>query len=214
MNQRHSVKLGLVGIVTAALAGTTMATAPGQAADEPARKAGNRSLATVLAADSGFDRNWQDFDIVEKAVLTVLDAKPDSAVKVLTQGRTPVTAFIPSDRAFRRLAHDLTGQAPRTERAAFRAIAQAADVDTLEAVLLYHVVPGKTLDSRRVVALDDKSVTTALGPKIEVRVYGSQVFLADRDRDDRNPRVFVLDINKGNKQIAHGINRVLRPIDL
>ena len=36
----------------------------------------------------------------------------------------------------------------------------------------------------------------------------------DRDPNARNPRVIAPDINKGNKQIAHGINRVLRPLDL
>ncbi|GAB2859376.1 fasciclin domain-containing protein [Nocardioides pacificus] len=214
MNQRHSIKLGLVGVVTAALAGSTLGVAPAQAADESARKAGNRSLATVLAADSGFDRKWTDFDIVEQAVLTVLDAKPDSAVKVLTQGGTRLTAFVPNDRAFRRLAHDLTGKRFHSEKSVFNAIASVADVDTLETVLLYHVAPGKTLNSRRVVALNNKEVTTALGSKLTVRVRGGKVFLNDADRNDPNPRVVALDINKGNKQIAHGINLVLRPIDL
>ncbi|WP_310526492.1 hypothetical protein [Nocardioides sp.] len=42
------------------------------------------------------------------------------------------------------------------------------------------------------------------------------MFLIDAAKNDRNPRVRVAakNINKGNKQIAHGINRVLRPIDL
>ena len=41
-----------------------------------------------------------------------------------------------------------------------------------------------------------------------------QIRLQDQDRNSRNPRVNVVDINKGNKQIAHGIDRVLRPLDL
>jgi hypothetical protein len=42
------------------------------------------------------------------------------------------------------------------------------------------------------------------------------VILVDKDKDARNPRVIIplRNINKGNKQIAHGIDRVLRPIDL
>jgi hypothetical protein len=42
------------------------------------------------------------------------------------------------------------------------------------------------------------------------------ITLKDRDKDDRDPKVVLkaLDLNKGNKQIAHGIDRVLRPIDL
>ena len=35
-----------------------------------------------------------------------------------------------------------------------------------------------------------------------------------RHRDDADPARVVVDINKRNKQIAHGIDRVLRPINL
>ena len=40
--------------------------------------------------------------------------------------------------------------------------------------------------------------------------------LGDADRDARNARVIkaARDVNTGNKQVAHGIDRVLRPIDL
>ena len=38
--------------------------------------------------------------------------------------------------------------------------------------------------------------------------------LVDQDPNSKDPKVIVLDINKGNRQIAHGINRVLRPLDL
>ncbi len=42
------------------------------------------------------------------------------------------------------------------------------------------------------------------------------IVLIDRDRNDYNPRVnpWQTDINEGNKQVAHGITRVLRPINL
>ena len=38
--------------------------------------------------------------------------------------------------------------------------------------------------------------------------------LLDADRNDANPRIVQRKINKGNRQIAHGINRVLRPVNL
>jgi uncharacterized surface protein with fasciclin (FAS1) repeats len=66
---------------------------------------------------------------------------------VLADGATPVTAFIPDDRAFRLLAHDLTGHWYRTERGTFNALATAAGIDAIESILLYHVVPGATIDS-------------------------------------------------------------------
>ena len=65
----------------------------------------------MLAKDgSGFDRNWNDFDIVDNAVTAVLTAKPGSAVGVLADGNVALTAFLPTDRAFRNLASDLTGK--------------------------------------------------------------------------------------------------------
>jgi uncharacterized surface protein with fasciclin (FAS1) repeats len=209
------IRTAAIGLTTL-LASAALAVPSSASADE-SRRAGNTSLATVLAADgTRLDRNWRDFDIVEKAVLTVLDAKPGSPVAVLTKGRQRVTAFVPTDRAFRRLVQDLTGSGPRTEKATFRAVASVADVDTLEAILLYHVVPGDTINSREAAQADGVRLTTAQGGTVRVAVRRAGIFLADKDYDDRNPRVLarLLDVNKGNKQIAHGINRVLRPVDL
>jgi len=221
MNQRHHVThrpgtVRRVGIVTATLAAavTAFTAAPAQAADRAHHAPGHRSLAQVLAADKGYDHNWQDFDILDQAVGAVLAAKPDSPVKVLADGGTRLTAFIPTDRAFRRLAHDLTGRRLHTERGTFRAIAHAADIDTIEAILLYHVVPGVTAGSRKVVRMNGAALTTASGGQVTVRIRGGSVRLADQDPNARNPRVVAVDINKGNKQIAHAIDRVLRPVDL
>ena len=57
-----------------------------------------------------------DFDILDKAVHTVLAAKPRSAVAVLADGSVRLTAFLPTDRAFRGLVTDLTGHRRGTER--------------------------------------------------------------------------------------------------
>ena len=74
----------------------------------------------------------------------VLKAKPDSAVAVLADGDTRLTAFVPTDRAFRRLVTSVTGDRPASEKAAFGAVASLG-VDTVESLLLYHVVPGATV---------------------------------------------------------------------
>ena len=77
--------------------GAALATAPAAGA-----ATGHRSLAAVLTSDGNkFDKNSGDFDITTQAVLTVLAAKPDSAVGVLAKGRQRVTAFVPTDRAFK-----------------------------------------------------------------------------------------------------------------
>ncbi|WP_395658218.1 fasciclin domain-containing protein [Nocardioides sp.] len=205
----------------AVLATTTLLAAGGligattSADAAPAPHRGNTSLADVLAADGhDYDDNWKDFDILDAAVTTVLTAKPDSPVAVLADGSVRLTAFAPTDRAFQRLAKALTGSTPATEEDTFNAIAGAAGVDTVETVLLYHVVPGKTLGSAKVLKADGAKLTTAQGGKVTVQVKKKQVTLVDKDPDLRNPRVIAVDINKGNPQIAHAIDRVLLPVDL
>jgi uncharacterized surface protein with fasciclin (FAS1) repeats len=179
---------------------------------------GTRSLATVLTTDNGtFDRNWNDYDIVTQAVLAVLAAKPDSAVGVLTKGDVPLTAFIPSDRAFRTLVKDLTGKAPSTEAKTFAAVAGLGGIDLVETVLLYHVVPGATIDSATALNADDAYLETGVRAiRVDVVKHkgGKQIRLKDADSNSRNARVNVADLNKGNVQIAHGVDRVMRPLDL
>ena len=201
--------LGLVG--TAALVGAPSASANGWADSAT----GTRSLAAVLAKDgSGFDRQWNDFDIVDNAVTAVLTAKPGSAVGVLADGTVALTAFLPTDRAFRRLASDLTGKRYTSESAVFADVASLG-IDTVEAVLLYHVVPGATVTYRQALRSDGATLTTATGGTVQVDVVCRHfVQLVDADPDDRNPWVVAPDLNKGNRQIAHGISQVLRPLDL
>ncbi|SNT49398.1 Uncaracterized surface protein containing fasciclin (FAS1) repeats [Asanoa hainanensis] len=206
--------LRTVAVAAAAIVTSALVAAPADAHG----KVGTRSLAAVLTADtSGFDRNGGDYDILTAAVLAVLEAKPASAVGVLTDGSTALTAFIPNDRAFQTLVADLQ-HAKRlpSERASFTAVA-GLGIDTVEAVLLYHVVPGATITRKAALKADGAVLTTAAGSTIKVDVYGwwwKRVRLVDTNRTDRDPRVVRFDVNKGNRQIAHGIDRVLRPIDL
>lgn len=178
---------------------------------------GTRSLAAVLTADkNGFDRNSRDFDITTAAVLAVLKAKPDSPVKVLTDGNVALTAFIPTDNAFRKLAKALTGQRIRSEKAIFDTLAAKLGVDTIEKVLLYHVVPGATITKAQALKADETRLDTAAGLPIRVNVrhHPTRVRIQDLDKNYRNAQIVKFNINKGNKQIAHGISEVLRPPDL
>ena len=213
---RIAHRLATVAAVGAVAVGT-VAVAPAAQADD----LGNTSLASVLGVDgvvgNGFDSSWDDFDIVREAADAVIAAKGSSTpVALLGDGDTALTAFIPTDRAFRRLVHDLTGTWP-SEAKTFSVVA-GLGIDTVEAVLLYHVVPG-TIDSAAALAADGATVATVQGGGITVDVRSTgplRVRLVDQDPDALNPALIAadLDINKGNKQIAHGINRVLRPIDL
>lgn len=208
----------LVSALTAGLVagGVTLAAAPAaSAADAPA---GTASLASVLLADGNrFDRTWYDFDIVTEAVLLVLQNKPSSPVGLLTDGTVPLTAFIPNDRAFQVLVADVAGRWFWSEEAVFTA-AGTLGVDEIEKILLYHVVPGATIDSAAALQADEVPLTTAQGGTFTVDVLSKRyaiVQLRDADRNDVNPFLVrgKLDLNAGNQQIAHGITFVLRPQD-
>jgi len=206
----------IIGAVTAGgllTATALIAATPAQAA--PARALGTTSLAEVLGADGQkFDSKGGDFDIVEAAVYAVAGAKPKSPVLILADGTKRATAFAPTDRAFRRLVEDLTGKSYASEAKVFSTLAGLVDIDTLETVLLYHVVPGATITSAQAAKSNGAKLTTAAGVKLTVKVKNGHVMLVDKDPDAKNATVVTADINKGNKQIAHGIDAVLRPIDL
>ena len=200
----------------ALVAGTGVAAAPAAGADT----LGNKSLGSILTSDGDtFDNNPWDYDILTQAAVAVLTAKPNSAVGVLFDGSVPLTAFLPTDRAFDKLVIDLTGSSAGGEQADFKVVASLG-IDTVEAVLLYHVVPGVTIDSSMALQADGAKLATAAdGATFTVDVVhksdgGVGVRLIDNEPDLRNPWLVLdrLDINKGNKQIAHAINRVLLPV--
>ena len=198
--------------------GAVTATAPTASAKAAP---GEDSLAGVLTSDGNkFDKNAKDFDIVTEAALAVVAAKPDSPVALLADGSKRLTVFAPTDQAFRLLAKDLTGQTIKSEKKIFNSLVKLAGVDTIETVLLYHVVPGKTLTSNKVLKADGAKLKTAAdGATVKVDIKKRpklSITLKDKDRNDRDPKVILsaIDVNKGNKQVAHGIDRVLRPIDL
>jgi uncharacterized surface protein with fasciclin (FAS1) repeats len=206
---RTSIKRVAAVSAAALIGATALVAAPAaQAAD------GDTSLATVLNVGSAkFDKNGRDFDIVTKAAEAVLAAKPDSPVALLADGSQALTAFVPTDRAFMNLASALTGKRVKTEAAAFKAVA-GLGIDTVETVLLYHVVPGATITVDDAINANGARLQTAVEGKV-IRVgVGTVIALGDYAPKLPNPRVWLnqTDINAGNMQIAHGINAVLLPI--
>lgn len=217
------MKSHLVTRLAVLTAGALVATGVGLAApaeaSAPHDRAGTKSLAAVLAADgTKLDRNWEDFDILEAAVLAVVAAKPSSPVALLTDGSVRLTAFLPTDNAFRDLVGDLTGKRPGTEKKVVNQLLALAGVDTIETVLLYHVVAGQTLTSPKVIkaAKQGAKLETAQGGKVKVKLVKGNITLVDKDPDLANPVVIAngIDINRGNKQVGHAIDRVLLPLDL
>ena len=177
------------------------------------------TLAEVLLADSasdnedGFDRRSYDYDIVTQAVLLFPDL-----VEAASNPDAELTAFLPNDRAFRRLVYELTGDWVRSEKKIFEAVASLG-TDTVKSVLQYHIVPAK-ISYRDALAANGATLNTLLdGATIEVKVksflWWKWVRLIDADTNDRNPLVIQPNIGgEAANGFAHGINRVLRPIDL
>jgi hypothetical protein len=211
------LKLLGTAALSVAVAGSVLAAAPAQSATaDGSARAGNTPLVEVLGADGvKFDNKWGDFDIVEAAAFAVLDANPDSPVGLLGNGKFKLTAFAPTDKAFRKFVQDVTGKKLDSEKKVFNKIVKKFGAETVEQVLLYHVVPGVTIDSKAAADSDGASLPTALeGASLTVKVTSGGIKLVDADPDAADAKVIVPDINKGNKQIAHGINKVLRPLDL
>ena len=197
---------------TTAVAATT-ALGVGLAVAPATAKQGTAPLAGVLVDQNQFDKNGRDYDIVTEAVLAVLASKPQSPVSALTDGKVRLTAFVPQDRAFINLVTAVTGSKPASEQAAFETIAGAFSIDVIEQILEYHVVPGATITAKKAVKANGAKLKTAEGKTLKVIVKKGKVFLKDKTAVTKNARVVQVDINKGNRQIAHGINQVLLPIN-
>lgn len=196
-----------VPLTAAALsAGLALSAAPAASAAEPL---GTTSLASVLLEPGGpsYDKNGNDYDILEGAVLAVLTAKPKSPVALLADGNVALTAFLPDDRAFRKLVITLTGKPVKSEQANLAAVASLG-IDTVETVLLNHVVPGATVDAATAKASDGAVLTTAAGTTLTVDVRQS-IRIRDTSPVTKDAKVRVPDVNVGNRQVAHGIDRVL-----
>ncbi len=207
------MKLRTRAVAVAAAAGLVaapmMMTGTAQAAP------GTTSLGEVLLADTvkgapSFDRNGGDFDILTAAVLGVLGSNEKSPVGLLLDGEVRLTAFIPTDKAFERTAGDL-GITARNEERLTGKLVNTLGIDAIEQVLLYHVVPGAKINAKAASQADGAKLTMANGEAVRVNVTKKAIFLKDKAPDVQNPKVVVTDINKGNKQIAHAINRVLLP---
>lgn len=202
-----------------ALVASALAVAPGaQAAPAAKTSKAGPSIAEVLAGDGlEFDETWRDFDILDQAVNDVLAADPESPVSALADGDVELTAFAPTDRAFRKLVEAVAGSKPADEAATYEALGTVG-LSVIEDVLLYHVVPGAPITLGQAKKADGAELETASGQilTVDYRKRADRVFLLDLDTDDRNAyvRPLAANINKGSSQIAHGISEVLRPFDL
>ncbi len=212
---------GAAVVAAAALVVPSTATAAPATVAAPAAATKGHPLGTKPLSDTAkvfagsFDADWNNFNVVSHAVFAVLGAKPKSSVGVLANGKVALTAFLPTDRAFQSLVYQKTGMFIENEQDVFKAVA-GLGINTVEAVLLYHVVPGATIPASVAVKANGVRLKTAQGEKILVQVLGRKakvIRLVDANRYNADPRVNKgqTDINVGNRQIAHGISQVLLP---
>jgi uncharacterized surface protein with fasciclin (FAS1) repeats len=161
---------------------------------------------------ASFDNNLGDFDVFTAVFMDVWGALPESTVSAISNGDTALTAFVPTDRAFRKLVKYLSGKMPSSEEAISAAIATLG-AETLEKVLLYHLVVGDPILSPAALQANGATLNSAGGQSFRVKVDGTTITLIDRATKHTNAVVLLskVDINKGNKQVAHGINQVMLP---
>lgn len=204
---------------TAISSALLMATPAARAEDEATPVAvseaplGINALTNVLGvSDFKFDTNLNDFDVLTYLALDVMGTRPNSAVWALADGSVQLTAFIPTDKAFQKLVKALTGKTLVRERKIYEAV-RSLGFDTVEKVLLYHVVVGAPILSEAAVAANGAELKTAEGSTIRVAFNGTTLKLRDKDTKRVNPSVILaqVDINEGNNQVAHPIDGVLLP---
>jgi len=208
----------LAGLASMSLLISITATVPAQAAVRP--DIGTNSLQAFFTADGDqFDTKWNDFDVATEITAKVLSAKPGSALKAVTNGNVALTAFVPTDRAFRKFVRDLTGVRVATEQATFDALVNHATVDQLEKLMLSQIVPNATLRVKKLRAMNGAVLSTMSGSRIRIKAFTGRfhrVVIADQDRNDQNAWIlpFKRNLNRGNLQLAQGVDRVIRPVDL
>ena len=143
----------------------------------------------------------------------ILTVKPDSRLAILADGSRRLTAFLPTDGAMRRTISLINEHQYGSERAVFRAIWKTAGLEGIEPILLHHLVPGRTLTYHQLRNAAPTRLTTLQGGTVQVRITSGNVVLHDRNPVSPDSRVFhaVSNINKGNRQIAHGIAWAISP---
>jgi len=161
---------------------------------------------------ASFDNDFSDFDVFTDLWMRVWGELPESPIQAISQGNTALTAFVPTDRAFQRVVKFLTGKTFKSEARIANAV-MSLGAKTVEKVILYHVVVGDPIISPAALQANGANLNAASGETIGVRVSGTNIRLVDKSKKHTNALVLLraVDINKGNKQVAHAISQVMLP---
>lgn len=199
--------------IVALAAATALLFSPISVATASEEQLGTSPLTEVLNLQAAaFDSNAGDFDIFTAVFLDVWGQLPESPVRAIAQGGTALTAFVPTDQAFRKLVKYLTGKTLKREARVANAV-MSLGAKTVEKVILYHVVVGDPILSPAALQANGAQLNAASGESFGVTVSGTTITLADKVRKHKNAIVLLplVDINKDNRQVAHGINQVMLP---
>jgi hypothetical protein len=226
----------IAACVVAAAAVATAIT-PGAASAAPDE---GRSILEVLQADGNrLDKNWGDFDITHKFMTDAIAEGPglifkgsprsareiNEAFAALADGSYELTAFLPTDRAWRRVLVDMEPEGPvakkqvdPTEKAVYAELRGVVGGTSpiWQFILLNQIVPEQKLNYRQLRQSDGDQLETAIGGYLEVdKGSRGRVFLRDEAPfKDMVVKRNTTDINKGNPQIAHAVKRISVPFFL
>jgi len=231
MRRARFIAVAVAGAASVALVASAIV--PVTAAPIERTASGQKALTVVLdVADFALDPNWNDFDIFAGMVSTYLQNRPNGSARVLADGKTALTCFVPTDRAFKTFASNLKGKLIKNERNVFTYLLDFAQVtadnasiisggrytavDVLETMVLSHCTTG-TMSSEMLHTSARKRLpmTMLSGAVLTPRIVYGKVTLYDAGTKFYNPRRTPQPtINAGNRQVAFAISDLIVPVDL
>ena len=168
------------------------------------------------------DKPRGNYNIIGQTVLALAGSGDLSGADVEALGTADITAFLPTDTAFRRLVADIQGKRWWQVREAdvIPALVGALGLPTIAEVVKYHIYAGGKVDYRTALSLD---ANRGKGTDVFIDMYNGgklgidrrAVFLQLDDAGEagfgsNDPYVIQRDIQAGNA-IVHGISEVLLP---
>ncbi len=181
---------------------------------------GEGDFVTFIAQEA--DKHGGSFNIIGQVVLALADAGVLTSDDVNALASAEITAFLPTDVAFRRLAADIAGERwwEVKESEVIGILTGALDLDTIGVVVAYHIYAGGQVDYLTALELDDNRRN---GTDVFITMYSGGDLGIDRrgwllQLDDagaaglgtNSPFVIWPNIEAGNA-LVHGIGEVLLP---
>jgi hypothetical protein len=192
------------------------------------------ALAFPAGADDANDGNFVDFvaqqaekergrfNIIGQVVLALADAGVLTSDDVNALASAEITAFLPTDFAFRRLAADIADKRVWRVRESqvIGILTGALDLNSIGAVVKYHIYAGGQVDYRSALRLDDNRrngtdtfITMYSGGELGIDRRAWKLQLDDAGTaglGSNNPYVIRPNIEAGNA-LVHGISELLLP---